>query len=94
MLVDSYNLASIVSGVPIATFDRDKILGELLMRNATNGEKFLGIGMEKPILLNGTEIVACGREKLVAIYPYRDVEATKVSDETRNVVFSMWCTGS
>ncbi|MCX8189031.1 MAG: phenylalanine--tRNA ligase beta subunit-related protein [Nitrososphaeria archaeon] len=87
MLVDAYNLASVISGVPIAAFDKNKILGELFMRNAINGEKFLGIGMEKPILLNGTEIVISDNEKLVAIYPYRDAEATKISDETRNVVF-------
>ncbi|MEM2179518.1 MAG: phenylalanine--tRNA ligase beta subunit-related protein [Nitrososphaeria archaeon] len=87
MLVDSYNLASIVSGVPIAAFDENKILGELFMRNAINGEEFLGIGMEKPILLNGTEIVICDKEKLVAIYPYRDADSTKITGETKNVIF-------
>ncbi|MEM3423692.1 MAG: phenylalanine--tRNA ligase beta subunit-related protein [Nitrososphaeria archaeon] len=87
MLVDSYNLASIVSGVPIAAFDENKILGELFMRNAINGEEFLGIGMEKPILLNGTEIVICDKEKLVAIYPYRDADSTKITSETKNVIF-------
>ncbi|MEM2154911.1 MAG: phenylalanine--tRNA ligase beta subunit-related protein [Nitrososphaeria archaeon] len=87
MLVDSYNLASIASGVPIAAFDENKILGELFMRNAINGEEFLGIGMEKPILLNGTEIVICDKEKLVAIYPYRDADSTKITSETKNVIF-------
>ncbi|MBC7091777.1 MAG: hypothetical protein H5T50_07735 [Nitrososphaeria archaeon] len=86
-LVDAYNLASIVSGVPIAAFDKDKISGELFMRKAFSGEKFLGIGMEKPITLNGGEIVVSDNEKLVAVYPYRDAEVTKVSEETRNVIF-------
>jgi DNA/RNA-binding domain of Phe-tRNA-synthetase-like protein len=86
-LVDAYNLASIVSGVPIAAFDKDKISGELFMRKAFEGEKFLGIGMEKPIILNGTEIVVSDDEKLVAVYPYRDAEVTKISERTRNVVF-------
>ena len=86
-LVDAYNLASIVSGVPIAAFDKDKISGELFMRKAFEGEKFLGIGMEKPIILNGTEIVVSDDEKLVAVYPYRDAEVTKISEQTRNVVF-------
>lgn len=86
-LVDAYNLASIVSGVPIAAFDKDKISGELFMRKAFDGEEFLGIGMEKPIKLNGTEIVISDSEKLVAIYPYRDAEVTKISEKTRNVIF-------
>ncbi|MGC8911939.1 MAG: B3/B4 domain-containing protein [Nitrososphaeria archaeon] len=86
-LVDAYNLASIVSGVPIAAFDKEKISGELFMRKAFGGEEFLGIGMEKPITLNGTEIVISDSEKLVAIYPYRDAEVTKISEKTRNVIF-------
>jgi len=87
ILVDAYNLASVVSGVPIAAFDENKISGELYIRRSKSGEMFLGIGMDKPIVLNGTEIVVSDNEKIVAIYPYRDAEASKISSETRNVIF-------
>ena len=84
-LVDTYNLASIKTEIALATFDADKLKGDLLMRFAEKGEKFLGIGMEKPMLLQGGEIVVSDDEKLVAIYPYRDADSTKITEKTKNV---------
>jgi len=84
-LVDAYNLASIKSRIALATFDADKLEGDLLMRFAEEGERFYGIGMEKPLILKGGEIVVSNEEKLVAIYPYRDADNTKVTEETENV---------
>ena len=84
-LVDAYNLASIKSRVALATFDADKLEGDLLMRFAEEGEQIFGIGMEKPLILKGGEIVVSDDEKLVAVYPYRDADNTKVTEETENV---------
>ena len=84
-LVDTYNLASIKTEIALATFDADKLKGELLMRFAEKGEEFLGIGMEKPMVLQGGEIVVSDGEKLVAIYPYRDADSTKITEKTKNV---------
>jgi DNA/RNA-binding domain of Phe-tRNA-synthetase-like protein len=84
-LVDAYNLASITSQIPLATFDSDKLEGELYMRFAKNGEKILGIGMKKPMELQGGEIVVSDKKKLVAVYPYRDSDNTKVTEKTQNV---------
>ena len=85
-LVDVYNLASIKSRIALATFDADKLEGTLLMRFAEEGEQFYGIGMEKPLILKGGEIVVSDEEKLVAIYPYRDADNTKVTEETENIM--------
>jgi len=85
-LVDAYNLASIKTEIAIAAFDSDKIRGELTMRYADMGEEFLGIGMKAPLRLNGREIVISDEEKLLAVYPYRDAEDTKVTEATRNVL--------
>jgi len=85
-LVDAYNLASIKTEIALAAFDEDKLKGELVMRFAANGEKFRGIGMQEPKELGGGEIVISDAEKLVAIYPHRDAEETKVTEETRNVL--------
>jgi DNA/RNA-binding domain of Phe-tRNA-synthetase-like protein len=85
-LVDAYNLASIKSRVALATFDADKLEGDLLMRFAEEGEQFYGIGMEKPLILKGGEIVVSDEEKLVAIYPYRDANNTKVTEKTENIM--------
>ncbi len=84
-LVDAYNLASIKTGIALATFDADKLEGDLLMRFAEEGEQFLGIGMEKPLVLKGGEIVIADNEKLIAVYPYRDADNTKVTEKTRNI---------
>jgi len=85
-LVDAYNLASIKTEIALAAFDADKVKGNLLMRFAEKGEEFLGIGMEKPMLLQGGEIVVSDDEKLVAIYPYRDADSTKITEKTKNVM--------
>jgi len=85
-LVDAYNLASIKTEIALAAFDVDKLKGDLLMRFAEKGEEFLGIGMEKPMLLQGGEIVVSDGENLVAMYPYRDADSTKITEKTKNVV--------
>jgi len=84
-LVDAYNLASIKSRIALATFDADRLGGDLLMRFAEEGEQFIGIGMEKPLILKGGEIVVSDETKLIAVYPYRDADNTKVTEKTENV---------
>jgi DNA/RNA-binding domain of Phe-tRNA-synthetase-like protein len=88
--VDAYNLASISTAIPFGAFDLDKMRGTLTMREALKDEKFLGIGMENPINLAGGEVVIQDEERLIAIYPYRDADYSKVSSSTRNV-FLMVC---
>jgi DNA/RNA-binding domain of Phe-tRNA-synthetase-like protein len=85
-LVDAYNLASIKTEIALAAFDANKLKGDLLMRFAEKREKFLGIGMEKHMLLQGGEIVVSDSEKLVAIYPYRDADSAKITEKTKNVM--------
>ncbi len=86
-LVDSYNLASALSGVPIAAFDSARLVGSLLrIRFSRPGEEFLGIGMDAPRVLTGREVVVEDGHGLVAIYPYRDAERTKVTERTGGVL--------
>jgi DNA/RNA-binding domain of Phe-tRNA-synthetase-like protein len=86
-LVDAYNLASVKSRIALATFDANKLEGTLVMRFAEKGEQFYGIGMEKPLILKGGEIVVSDCEKLIAVYPYRDADNTKVTQKTKNILF-------
>jgi len=85
-LVDAYNLASIKTEIALAAFDADKLKGSLIMRIAEAGEEFMGIGMSRPMILQGGEVVISDEKKLVAIYPHRDAENTKVTEQTRNVL--------
>lgn len=86
-LVDTYNLISLKTGVAIGAFDLDKIDGEPHLREAKKGERFLGIGMKDPEILSGGEPVVADRRNLIAIYPYRDSDETKVTEATKNVLF-------
>lgn len=85
-LVDAYNLASLKSEIPLAAFDKNTLKGEITMRFAEKEEKFHGIGMDKPKELEGGEIVISDSEKLIAIYPYRDSEETKITTDTTDVL--------
>ena len=85
-VVDSYNLASIKTEVALAAFNRDELRGRLLMRTAESGERFHGIGMNEPVELSGNEVVISDEEKLVAIYPYRDAEKSKVTAGAKNLL--------
>lgn len=88
--VDAYNLASMKHNIAIGSFDRDAFSGRLTIRWASAGEEFVGIGMEEPKVLSGKEIVISDDEKLVAVYPYRDADSTKVTTRTGNI-FSLMC---
>ncbi len=85
-LVDSYNLASMETHIALAAFDLSSLKGDWLMRYAREGEEFLGIGMNSPINLGGKEVVVEDDTGLIAVYPYRDAERTKVTLETEAVI--------
>ena len=91
-LVDSYNIASAESFVAIAAFDLASVSKDsLLMRRAKVGESFLGIGMNAHIKLSGVEVVIEDQDNsnLIAVYPYRDSDASKVTEKTRDVLMMM-----
>lgn len=83
--VDAYNLASAMSGVPIAAFDADRLEGGLTMRFADEGETFLGIGMKEPAVLKPNQVVLTDEKRIIAVYPYRDSDDTKVTPDTKNI---------
>lgn len=85
-LVDAYNLASMRTHIALAAFDRATIRGDFTMRFARGGEAFLGIGMREAKALDGKELVVEDALGLVAVYPYRDADRTKVTPETRAAV--------
>jgi DNA/RNA-binding domain of Phe-tRNA-synthetase-like protein len=85
-LVDSYNLSSIDSMVSLAVFDKSLLSGNLEMRFGESGEKFVGVGMKEPMELKGNEIVIADEKELIAIYPYRDADRSKITKSTKNAV--------
>ena len=85
-IVDAYNLASIKTEIALAAFDIQELEGDLVMRFARRRENFLGLGMEKPEDLEGGEVVISDDRKLVAVYPHRDADRSKVTDKTGNIL--------
>lgn len=85
-LVDSYNLASMESRVPLAAFDSFQISPDLILRFSVKDEEFTGIGMKKPVLLKGNELVIESGDELIALYPHRDADKSKITLSTRNVL--------
>jgi DNA/RNA-binding domain of Phe-tRNA-synthetase-like protein len=84
--VDAYNLASVKSGVPLAAFDAAKVKGELTMRFSNEGERFMGIGMKEAKLLKGGEVIVEDANHIIAIYPYRDADDSKITGDTKDIV--------
>lgn len=88
--VDAYNLASIKTHIAIGAFDISKLKGDLELRFAKDGERFVGIGMNEPRALGCNEIIISDEENIVAIYPYRDSDSTKITFDTREIVL-LYC---
>ena len=85
-VVDAYNLASMETIVPISGFDEDKLNPPFQIRFAREGEKFTGIGMAKPVTLTDKMLVLADQKQILCIYPYRDSNYTKITEQTRNVL--------
>jgi len=65
----------------------DKLKGELKLRKAFDGEEFLGIAMKEPMRLKGGEVVVSDEKNVIAVYPYRDADGSKVNNKTKNLFF-------
>jgi len=85
-LVDALNGVSLQTKIPFAAFDADSLRGKLSLRYARAGETILPIGHFKSVLLSGSEIVISDDEKVVALYPHRDSDKTKIREKTRRAV--------
>ena len=85
-VVDAYNLASMKTIIPISGFDRDRLNPPFQVRFAKNDEAFTGIGMSKPMALADKMLVLADEKQILCIYPYRDLDYTKITEQTRNVL--------
>jgi len=85
-LVDALNGVSLQTKIPFAAFDADLVHGPLDLRFATAGETILPIGHLETVVLSGSEIVISDGEKVVALYPHRDSDETKITEKTRAAI--------
>lgn len=85
-VVDAYNLASMMTIIPISGFDRDHLKPPFQVRFANDGEAFTGIGMSKPMRLTDIMLVLADEMQVLSIYPYRDSDHSKITVETTNAL--------
>ncbi len=82
--VDAYNLASILTQISIGAYDYDRIVEPLMLRWSRDGEEFWPIGGEKKTIRK--QPVIADSKKIINLYPHRDSELTKITNETRNIL--------
>nr|MDO8134592.1 phenylalanine--tRNA ligase beta subunit-related protein [Candidatus Njordarchaeum guaymaensis] len=87
--VDAINLSSIQTEIVIDAFDTAKISGEIRIKFASQGERFLGIGMKHELVLRGGEMVISDALSPIAIYPHRDASRTAVTRQTEEILTVM-----
>ena len=84
-LVDSGNLASAKTIVPIGIYDLNNIVGDLILRTADSGEEFMGIGNKAAKLDAGIPVLA-DDEGVIHLYPHRDSKRTRITEECENAL--------
>ncbi|HCY20792.1 TPA: hypothetical protein DIC40_02880 [Patescibacteria group bacterium] len=64
--VDFSNLFMLLTGQPIHFFDADKVEGDIIIRNAKDGEEFVDL-FETKHILKSTDIVITDKKKILAL---------------------------
>ena len=89
-VVDVANLASAIHKLPIGLTDVSKLVGNIVVRSARNGEVFHKIGGET-IVCRGREVVVADSEKIVCFgYATHDSDLTKVTERTNEVLLLIY----
>lgn len=84
-IVDAYNLASVETLLTFSAFDLERIDPPLSVRFSRDGEAVTLIGIRRKEL-TGKEIVLTDSAKILCVYVHGDVEETKVTDSTKDVL--------
>ena len=84
-VVDAYNLASVETLITLSAYDLDKVRLPLSVRFARKGEKAILIG-NREVELTGKEIVLTDGEGILCVLIHGDVERTKVTMNTKNII--------
>ena len=87
--VDAYNYVSVLFGTPAGAFDQALIDEEIRIRFASSGELFTPLGQPEEVeaVKEGEVIYADQSRVLTRHWNHRDCDQTKVTDQSRNVLF-------
>jgi len=82
-VVDSCNLASLYTLMPIGVYDADKTNGVMVLDLSAEGETYEPIGMEREILSEGLLILR-DDEGIISRPMYKDSKKTMITEATKN----------
>lgn len=83
--VDFSNLFMNISGQPIHFFDADKVAGDIIVRNATDGELFVDLFGTQHILV-ASDIVIADTQKILALAGVVWGLESWITDTTKNIL--------
>src|SRR6266702_7975089 len=89
-IVDISNFVMLELGQPTHAFDADKLRGDINVRLARDGEKFLALD-GKTYSLKQDNLVVADRERAVGIAGVMGGEETGVTDSTKNILLEAAC---
>src|SRR5437016_2775404 len=84
-IVDVSNFVMLELGQPTHAFDADKLKGDINVRLARDGEKFLGLD-GKTYSLKPDNLVVADQERAIGIGGVMGGEETAVTDSTKNIL--------
>lgn len=85
--VDSYNLAVVETAVGLGGFDFDKVSTPVELRFSKVGEEMRLLGDDDITKTKVGELVYSDDEKLLTLdLNYRDIDATKITEKTNNII--------
>lgn len=85
-MVDAHFMAEMCAGILVAVADFDRFEGALTLDLADEGEHCIGLGQRDMVTGQG-EIVLRDEREIVCILCQGPDEKTRVTDETRNVLY-------
>jgi phenylalanyl-tRNA synthetase beta chain len=83
-VVDATNYCMLKWGNPLHAFDADKIEGNIYIRRAKKGEKFIGLD-EKERILSVENLVIADDKKVIALAGVMGAKNTEVDENTKNI---------
>lgn len=83
--VDITNYCMLKWGNPLHAFDFDKIEGDIFVRRAHNGERFIGLD-NKERILSPDNLVIGDEKKVIALAGVMGAKNTEVGPETKNIL--------
>lgn len=86
--VDVSNLFMHISGHPVHFFDADKVQGNIIVRNATEGELFTDL-FDTVHTLDTQDIVICDEKKILALAGVVGGKDSGVTEDTQNILIEI-----